>query len=149
MPKAPPRPYTPPQALPKAVRVYGHIHGGFDVACPACGMMHAIGMRTGKRRYVKHHAQRGGYDSLSGALVCRGCGRTWYVGLVLWPVASRGRSRPADHVPTVGEAHALREAYGSWGKGDAERKPGRGSINLVCWCGMDCPAHPAEGDVIE
>lgn len=156
--KAPPRAYTPPQPVPNAVRVYAHLHGKFDVACSACGAVTAAripGQGRGQQKVTR------GYDALTGVLTCAGCERRWYVGVILWAVGQGKRVRPEDHLPTPEEARELREGYREvygtgWAKADGIPVPDqeadpkaarRRRVNLVCWCGVDCPTHGRGEDV--
>lgn len=160
--KAPPRPYLPaPAPLPAATRTYAHVRT-FDVACPACGTVSVVSSTRGRRKIPVGKVPRAGYDVTTGILTCRGCGRPWYVGLVLWRLRPHAhRARPGDHVPTPQEAAQLlaqlHEACGTgWAKVPGAEAPhggvkgAREAVNLVCWCGLECPAHPkGDEDVID
>lgn len=145
----------PRPPLPHAIRVFAQVRA-FDVACPACGVVSSVTAkqvgrrRVGQRYTARRVAYASGYDRLTGVLTCRGCRRAWYVGLMLWAAKGGRRAAPRDTVPTLEEAARQREAAGA-GLGVGKVRDGdavgpRGMVNLVCWCGQDCPAHPKGDD---
>jgi hypothetical protein len=137
MPKAPPRlPKIDPP--PRGTRLYGHVHGNFDVQCPGCGVINTFGGGKGIRR---DKGRRKGYDPLSTVMTCRQCRRSYYVGLILWPRGKGIIGRPEDHVPQGSEIEQLRIAVGM-----SETKTARQPVNLACTCGAGCPVHEWEGD---
>lgn len=138
-PKAPPR--EPPKPPDRTFRTFGQVLS-FDVACPGCGAVTQV-----------RHARRGHpspYDWLTGVWTCGACQRAWYMGLLLWP-AWGARRRPPDLSPTPVQAAELRrlhEARQAGAVAEVRRPPGA-PANRVCLCGVACPMHSGDDDVIE
>lgn len=105
--KAPPRiPSTPATR-----RVFAHLLS-VDIACPTCGTVHPAREHKRRRRHLGGEKGRRmvGYDELTGVFRCRVCLRAYVLGVLFWPLTGARRvHRPADSVPTPGEAVALRQ----------------------------------------
>lgn len=134
--KAPPR--LPRRAPPQTYRVYAHISGGFEAACPACGTLAVVRPHRTTRAGDGQSKQ---YDTLSGVWRCRACRRKWYVGLIFWAVSQQGHARPADHVMTAAELAQLRELTRVGYVAEARSRVKRPQVNRVCWCEGTCPVH--------
>lgn len=122
-------------------RLYAHVHA-FDLACPNCGAMQ-----------VAYRTITKGYDKRTAIWRCPQCRRQWYVGVLFWP--AKGRSQPPeDHVPSPGEAAALRAQWSAVTTTPLPTSPHarhsferiRPRVNLACTCAQPCPVHAPPSD---
>lgn len=125
--KSPGRPRAP-ATIPAPRQLYAHVHGQFDLSCPACGSLDRVPARRGTVRKDARPTTRPGYDPARAIWRCRRCGRAYYVGVVLWPVGTTPAT-PEDHVPGVRE---LAQLHG-WAAGEAAPKgaSGRRVVNVI------------------
>lgn len=158
-----PRPLTVP-----ATRFFARVDR-FTCECPACGFVIAVGLQeapglarraqtrrlTGRKgvRVTPKKARQQVWNPLTSRVSCSKCGRTWAVGLVLYPVAERVISRqPLDTKPTWRQLLDIRQRAQGFLAEEAIR--GNQEVNLAavleCVCpeglGGWAPACPVHGD---
>lgn len=91
----------------------------FDIACPRCDRVEAVGPQTA----------RGTWQPRLARYKCPGCGLVLYVGVVAWGAGEGNQSweTPGDWRPTVRQALELRQQLNLW----AQTKVARGADRNV------------------
>ena len=89
-------------------RIFARVRA-FDVSCPRCGRIERVG--------VKGVTWKGAWNPRNCRWRCKGCGKVYYVGLILWDPAKGGHQRPPDDTtPNEREAAILRSRLNVWGR---------------------------------
>lgn len=108
-------PADPHTRLARATRFFARLVS-FDLECPRCGTVYT----------VRVNASNGGkWDTDTGRFTCTkaDCARTYLLGILAWPVGTRGGSQPPDdQVPSIRQLAQLRAEGGGWWMADDDKQ---------------------------